>query len=249
MSLELSIVMAAYNEEVSIVGAVEDAVASVAPLVADFEIIVVNDGSRDRTGELLADLARREPRLRIIDQKNAGHGPALIAGLSAAQGVTLLILDSDRQISLEDFAEHWRMYGRHDAVIGIRADRHDGWFRGVTSLMMRCLALALFRGSVPKDPNIPFKILPRQAWVMAAGAIGPDNPIPSALLAIHMRLSGLDIGQRAVVHRPRRGSMSSFRGVRLMQFCLIAFRSMVRFRLCRPIQDLMATRERQVLPR
>ena len=73
----LSVVMPAYNEEAAIADAVRDVQTHVFPVVPDAELIVVDDGSRDRTGALLDDLAAREPRLRVLHQANAGHGPAL----------------------------------------------------------------------------------------------------------------------------------------------------------------------------
>lgn len=227
--VELSIVMPAYNEEVAIAAAVDDILAHVVPVVASAEIVVVNDGSRDRTGEILREIAARQPRLRLIDRANGGHGPALITGLNAARGETLLLLDSDRQIALEGFADAWRACKSGDAFIGIRADRRDGVLRAIISRSMRGL-LGLTFGKVPRDPNIPFKLVSREAWTRAAPAIGDDNPLPSVLLALHLSMSGAKIVQHPVRHLAREGSVSELRGWKLMRFCMLAARTLLAFR-------------------
>lgn len=239
-SAELSIVMPAYNEEVSIQGAIDDVVRSVVPCVASAEIIVVDDGSRDGTSATLAAYAAREPRLNVIRRPNGGHGPALITGLNAATGRSVLILDSDRQIELDDFAAFWRAYGTADAVLGIRALRQDDAVRRAISQGLRRL-LGLLFGPVPRDTNVPFKIIARDAWAKAAPAIGPDNPIPSALLALHLGMSGARIVQLPVVHRPRIGSVSNFRGWKLFRFCLIAGAAVISFRLDPRVRATRAT--------
>jgi dolichol-phosphate mannosyltransferase len=236
---ELSIVMPAYNEEVAIAAAVEDIISHVVPHVRSAEIVVVNDGSKDRTLAILKDIASHEPRLTLIDRPNGGHGPALITGLNAASGESLLLLDSDRQIALENFAAAWSAYRAGDALIGIRADRRDGLVRAIISRSMRAVLGVLF-GKVPRDPNIPFKIVRRADWARAASAIGPDNPLPSVLLALHLVKSGARIVQHPITHRAREGSVSELRGWKLFKFCLLAGRTLLAFRLNPEVRALRA---------
>lgn len=237
--VELSIVMPAYNEEVAIAAAVDDILTHVVPHVASAEIVVVNDGSKDRTLAILQEIAAREPRLTLIDRRNGGHGPAVITGLNAARGEHLLQLDSDRQIVLDDFDAAWAAYRTGDALIGIRADRHDGPLRAIISRSMRLILRLLF-GKAPRDPNIPFKIVKRADWHRAAAAIGPDNPLPSVLLALYLTKSGARIVQHPIVHRAREGSVSELRGWKLFKFCLLAGRTLLAFRLNPDVRALRA---------
>src|SRR5512143_817972 len=96
----LSVVMPAYNEE----GGIADATTEVREWVLDripgSELVVVNDGSRDGTSAILDRLSAADPRIRVIHRPNGGHGPALRAGLDAAWGERLLLIDSDQQIPL-----------------------------------------------------------------------------------------------------------------------------------------------------
>lgn len=238
-SVQLSIVMPAYNEEVAIAAAVEDILRDVVPHVASAEIVVVNDGSKDRTGAILKDLAAREPRLTVIDRVNGGHGPALITGLNAAKGDNLLLLDSDRQIALDDFAAAWAAFKGADALIGIRADRKDGLLRAIISRTMRIVLRVMF-GRVPRDPNIPFKLVKRADWRRAAPAIGDNNPLPSVLLALHLTKSGARIVQHPIHHRAREGSVSELRGWKLVKFCALAGRTLLAFRMKPEVRALRA---------
>src|SRR6266849_3164323 len=99
--VELSVVMPAYNEEGAIEAAVMEVRQHVFGEIQASELVVVNDGSRDRTGEILDHLAMEDGRIKVIHQPNGGHGRALRTGLDAASGKYLFLIDSDRQIPLD----------------------------------------------------------------------------------------------------------------------------------------------------
>src|SRR5215207_6737203 len=103
----LSVVMPAHNEELTIAEAVGDVLNHVVKHVTDVEVIVVDDGSTDRTASILQRLESDAVCLRVITQKNAGHGAALRTGIDAASGDWIMVLDSDCQIGLEGFPKHW----------------------------------------------------------------------------------------------------------------------------------------------
>ena len=85
-TIPLSVVMPAYNEEASIELAVAELQQHVLNTTPGAELVVVNDGSRDRTGKILDQLAYRDSRIRVIHQPNRGHGRALMTGLDGALG-------------------------------------------------------------------------------------------------------------------------------------------------------------------
>src|ERR1700737_3073109 len=100
MPVNLSVVVAAFNERTSIKQAIDDIITYVAPHVPTLEIVVVDDGSTDGTAHILDEIAAKTTLVRVIHRANGGHGPALISGLRAARGENLLLLDADRQINL-----------------------------------------------------------------------------------------------------------------------------------------------------
>lgn len=215
----LSVVMPAYNEEETIARAMADVLEHVMPAVGDAELVVVDDGSKDRTAEIVEDYHARHANIRLIKQLNAGHGAALRSGIDAAAGQWLLLLDSDCQISLRDFGSHWAMRDNYDALLGVRKPRHDPKLRLVISSLMK-IALRLYVGVVPQDANAPYKIVSRRAWNASRSMISPRSLIPSLLLAASvLRNADLRVFQVPVVHYERSHGVSTLNAKRLTRFC------------------------------
>ena len=126
---DLSIVLAAYNEEESLVLLYEKIVEAVDADIPDFEAIFVDDGSKDGTWEVIRDLARRDPRVVGLKlRRNYGQTPAMTAGIDAARGRIVVTMDSDLQ---NDPADIPMMVAKiaegHDMVVGYRINRQDKW--------------------------------------------------------------------------------------------------------------------------
>ncbi len=227
---ELSVVMPAYNEADNIADAVAEVRRDVFGAVPDAEMVIVNDGSRDETGEIVARLAGEDPRIRLVSQANAGHGAALRNGMEEAEGRMLLLLDSDRQIALDRFPAHWALLENGaDAVLGIRATRHDPKHRLVLSRWMHRMLRTVF-GEAPRDTNIPYKLVPRAAWREARAVIPPGCLIPSALLGVWLTRSRWRIEQVEIEHRPREAGETVLKPWRLTKFCWRALGDVRRFR-------------------
>jgi dolichol-phosphate mannosyltransferase len=224
----LSIVMPCYNEAGNIDGAIRDAIEHVLAEVPDTELIVVDDGSRDATAAIVEQWTRREPRVRLLVQANAGHGPALVNGIRASRGAHCLLLDSDRQIGLQYFGQTWRLARDHDAVLGVRQRRADPHHRLLLSAALRSwIALALRVRS--SDPNVPYKLIRRSTLLDALAAM-PERPlIPSILLTIYLGRRRLRIAEQTVPHFARAAGETTLRLRRLASFCVRAFGELMRF--------------------
>jgi glycosyltransferase involved in cell wall biosynthesis len=220
--------MPAYNEEGAIEAAVGEIRAHVLDRVPGSELVVVDDGSRDATGKILDGLAAQEPRLKVIHQPNGGHGRALMTGLDAARGEWLFMLDSDRQIPLEEFGRLWESARAHRGAFGVRAVRHDPLFRRVLSKSIRGF-LRWGTGVRLRDPNVPFKIVPRATWTEARALMPDDTLAPSLFLAVFARIRRLDIEELEVVHRERATGTVTLRRMKLLRFCARAFRQLTPF--------------------
>ncbi len=227
---QLTIVMPAYNEELTIADAIDDVIKGVAAFVDSAEFIVVDDGSKDKTGAIVKELQKTHAIIKLITQKNAGHGPALRRGIDEAEGDWLLLLDSDRQIDLEAFRKHWQERSSFDVFLGVRMPRHDPGFRLVISNLMRT-ALGLATGTRPLDAGAPYKIISRKAWNMARPYIRETSWIPSVLLATYaLGNPSLVVRQEPILHRMRLHGESTLNARRLARFCWFAVGDVLAFR-------------------
>lgn len=226
----LSVIMPVYNEEGAIVLAVEEVRQHVLDLVPGSELIVVDDGSRDGTGALLDQAAARDARLRVIHQPNGGHGSALLTGLVAATGEYVFLIDSDRQIPLDEFATAWQqvLSGR-DAVFGVRRRRYDPAFRLYLSGLIRQSVNVLFRTEIA-DANVPYKLFRRAIWSEARDCVPDGTLAPSLFLAIVAKARGYNIVELDVTHKERDTGEVSLRRFKLLKFCARALSQLLKLR-------------------
>jgi dolichol-phosphate mannosyltransferase len=134
--LRFSLVVPLYNEEENVAALVAELEEVLPPLGGAFEVLLVDDGSKDRTRELALVEAERLPWLRILSlAQNRGQSTAICAGFDQARGAILLMMDGDMQNDPRDFAEILRQIEDEgwDGVSGMRTQRKDKWIRRVSS--------------------------------------------------------------------------------------------------------------------
>jgi glycosyltransferase involved in cell wall biosynthesis len=198
----LSIVLPAYNEEAVIARTVEGVDEVVRRLADDYEIIVVDDGSRDATGQRLAELRGRFPRLRVeTHMRNRGYGSALATGFSAARKELVFLTDGDKQFDVAELAGFLpEMDDRTDLVIGWRRNRADPPLRLFNAWGWKLLVNSLF-GYTARDIDCAFKLFRREVWesfpVYARGATF------SAEFLVKARRLGFRVKELPVRHLPR----------------------------------------------
>ncbi|TMF45314.1 MAG: glycosyltransferase family 2 protein [Chloroflexi bacterium] len=116
--------MPAYNEEQNIEGALEDACEVAASVTPAWEVIVVDDGSKDTTAQRVTRVSQQQDRVRLISfPENRGYGVALRAGFHAARGDLIFYTDSDRQFDLSELRFFLPVMDRTDVAIGFRVYR------------------------------------------------------------------------------------------------------------------------------
>ena len=206
----LSIVLPAYHEEGNIERAVRDAAAAAADLASPYEIVVVDDGSRDRTGEILARLAAEMgARLRIVRHpRNEGYGAALRDGFRATTGDLVFYTDSDNQFDLRELSGILPLMKDVDAVLGYRVDRQDPWMRKAVSGVFNRLSSAAFGMSV-RDLNCSFKLF-RGDLIRALPIESTDFFVDTELVA-RIHRAGWRYVERGVRHYPRTSGRSTVR--------------------------------------
>jgi glycosyltransferase involved in cell wall biosynthesis len=203
-SLSISAVLPAFNEEAIIERTVTHVAGVLDGLTEDFEVIVANDGSRDRTGAILADLQQRQPEmhLRVVThERNCGYGAALASGFDAARKELIFLTDGDKQFDVGELRAFLpEMDPRTDLVIGWRQHRADPPMRKLNALGWKMLVNLLF-GYTARDVDCAFKLFRRRVWqsvtVHARGATF------SAEFLIKARRLGFHVKELPVSHFPR----------------------------------------------
>ncbi len=161
MVKSLSIIIPAYNEEGNIASAIEEILDIVPSFVEDLEVIVVDDGSHDRTPEIVQTFEKSGVVRLRRHKSNMGKGSALATGFAVAQKDWLLMVDADRQIPIRELERFILATDDANMVIGNRISRGDPIWRRLLSkayafLIMMVLHLRL------KDLNCPFKLFKRE---------------------------------------------------------------------------------------
>jgi glycosyltransferase involved in cell wall biosynthesis len=202
---ELSYFFPAHDEEANLQPLVEEALATLPSLAERFEIVVVDDGSRDRTGEIADRLAEIHPDLvRVVHHRvNLGYGAAIRSGLRAARFGFVAFTDGDRQFRVADLGlltERLARPDRPDTVIGFRVRRADPIIRTIYARSYR-LANRIFFGLRATDVDCACKLFRREA--LAGIRVESGGAFLSAELLIKLRARGRTVVEVGVPHYPR----------------------------------------------
>lgn len=127
----LSVVIPAYSEEENIEWVVRDTLAKLPNYFDDFEVIVVDDGSRDRTGEIADRLAKTYDRVHVIHQPNGGYSEATLTGIKAATKKFITCMPADGQFLIDDMRYCFEVLEQSDLVLGYRGGRLDYTLRRI----------------------------------------------------------------------------------------------------------------------
>lgn len=158
----VTLVIPAHNEEPCIAATLADAVAALSTISRDFEIIVVDDGSTDRTARVVESLCEEDRRIRLIRmQEQGGKGAALAAGFHAAASGTLAFIDADGQVPADALNPALQAHASSSlgVIVGARTGRRESAGRRTVSALYRVLTGVLL-GVWVADVGCPLKVLP-----------------------------------------------------------------------------------------
>lgn len=200
-SWDVSLILPAYNEEEGIARAIAEADAALASLARRYEILVVDDGSSDRTADLVAAEAAQRPCVRLVrHETNRGYGAALRTGFEAARYERVAFTDADCQFHLEDLADLLALSEQAPVAVGWRQHRQDPWQRRFFSWGYNRL-IRLLLGTRVRDVDCALKVFRREVLRRLLPA-SRGFFVNTEMLARARRL-GLDVAETPVRHRPR----------------------------------------------
>ena len=204
----LSVVLPAHNEEENIANTVSDCVSYLDSNFPKYEVIVVNDGSRDRTREIVEELSRQNPAVVLVNHEvNKGYGSALRSGFDKASMDYIFFMDSDGQFDITDLDRLVPLIGGKNVVIGYRENRADSFIRLLNAWMYGLYIRFVF-GLAVKDMDCAFKIFPAEAYHKVR-PIKSGGALFSAEFLIKLKRVGYVFKEVPVRHFPRKfGSQS-----------------------------------------
>jgi len=200
---QLSYFFPAHNEEANLRGLVEEALATLPALADTFEILIVNDGSKDATKSIADELAAAHPEVRAIHHVvNQGYGAALRTGFASARYDHLAFTDGDRQFKVADLGRliDRIVAGKADAVVGYRIKRADPLIRTLYAKAYR-LANRIFFGLKVRDVDCACKLFTRHS--LEGVNVESGGAFFSAELLIKLSARGRRIDEVGVPHYPR----------------------------------------------
>ena len=195
--------MPAYNEEGNIAATIIDASRAAKTFTKDYEIIVVNDGSHDKTALIVKEMAKLDPHLKLINHSiNKGYGGAVKTGLAACQKDWIFFTDSDGQFHYDELKKFVEASNSVDLVMGYRKKRMDPFHRVfVAQVLLKIWNFVLF-GLTVRDVDCAYKLFKKK--VRDSISLKTESAITVSEFIIKAKALGFSIKQLPVSHYPRR---------------------------------------------
>ena len=224
-NVSISVFFPCYNEQDNITRVVEQALTVLEKLNADFEVIIVNDGSSDSTGQIADEIAGQKDRVKVVHHRtNLGYGAALQSGFKAATKELVFYTDGDGQFDINEMPPLLRLMEQYDIVSCYRLNRQDNLIRKINGWCWTKLVCLLF-GMKIRDIDCAFKLYKREIFdnikVVSTGAL-----IDAEILARAVR-KGYRVTQQGIHHYPRTAGAQTGANLRVI---LRAFKELLRLR-------------------
>jgi len=200
---ELSVVLPAFNEEANVDAVVRKCAAYLEARLPEYELLVVNDGSRDRTGDILNRLTSEVPRLRPLHHAvNRGYGAALRTGFDAATKRFVFYMDGDGQFDINDLDKLLPLATDDDHIVtGFRIERRDPFIRRLNAKLFGGWLVRIMLNVRVRDLNCAFKLIPKK--VLDAITLESTGALINAEMYGRAVRQGFGIKEVGVHHYPR----------------------------------------------
>jgi len=206
----LSVFFPAYNDALSLPGLIHKTFAVLERHVDDYEVIVVNDGSQDNTGEVLEELRREfAPRMRVVTHpENRGYGGALRTGFASATREFVFYTDGDGQYDVDELPRFLELVSSETGLVqGFKVERHDPAHRIWIGMIYNLCARLMFRIRI-RDIDCDYRLI-RRALLESLNLTCTSGTICVELVR-KLELSGCEVKEIGVHHYPRLYGRSQF---------------------------------------
>lgn len=228
---ELIVVMPVYNEAECIGAVIEDWRAALADLNIDFEILVLNDGSKDQTAQVLAAY-ENDARVAVVNKSNSGHGPTILQGYreAATRAQWVFQIDSDDEMKPRAFPNFWKRRDKYDAIFGVRVAREQDSARRFLSAGSRATVKFLYGRGV-RDVNVPYRLMRARVLKPIVAAIPDETFAPNILISGVLGKRRRRVLNLPVLHENRKTGTGSLANSKVWKVAVRALGQTVRFRM------------------
>lgn len=213
MSYSISFFSPVYNEEDNVGELINEANNILSEITDDYEVIIVNDGSTDKTEKIVDDLAREGKALHIKHSINRGYGEALISGFKKAKKDLIFFTDGDLQFDISEIKKFIDRIEENSVVIGYRKNRQDNFVRKINTWFWKQLVKYMYGLNV-KDIDCAFKLFKKEA--LNDINLGSSGAVVSTELLIKLKNKGYKLIELPVSHYPRKSGKASGANLRVI---------------------------------
>ncbi|MGI6007977.1 MAG: glycosyltransferase family 2 protein [Ruminococcus sp.] len=211
MKDSLWIVIPAYNEEKNIGTVIEEWHKIAESTGKDSRLLLVDDGSRDKTREIAVHMQKSHPRLAVVTKANGGHGAAVLYGYHYAisHGAEFIFqTDSDGQTLPEEFWPLWKDREKAGLLLGSRRRRQDGLGRVLVTKALKVIVFLNF-GVWMEDINTPFRLMKSRELKKILKLVPADYHLANVIISVLYRKSKKTLKYYPITFRPRQGGENS----------------------------------------
>ena len=227
---DVAVVMPVYNEAECICDVLDDWTKELDRIAITYRLIVLNDGSKDNTAEVLLKY-RDNPHIQIINKKNSGHGPTILQGYGMAvqDAQWVFQVDSDNEIKAGQFKKLWTERENYGAVIGVRDGRQQPLSRKIISAVSR-LVVRVFYGPGVTDVNCPFRLMRAEVLKQIMQKIPPDTFAPNVAVSGFLALRKESVLNKTIPHVNRQTGEVSIKKWKLLKAAIKSFAQVIKIR-------------------
>ena len=191
--LDLTVVMPVYNEEQVIGHTLRSWLSMLDELAINYELIALNDGSRDQTSEVLEEFAS-ENKITVVEKSNEGHGPTILRGYWEAtkRSNWVFQVDSDNEMSADAFPKFWELSKEADVILGYRTGRSQTLDRKLISVIAGWTVRVAY-GCKLRDVNCPYRLIRSNLLVPILEFIPNDTFAPNVIISGTLARCGFQI--------------------------------------------------------
>lgn len=222
---KLYIIIPAYNEEANIDRVIKDWYPIVEKLGNESKLVIIDDGSKDRTYSIMQQYAKEHTAFEPITKTNGGHGATVLYGYHyaiSAGADYVFQTDSDGQTLPEEFWPFWEQRNAYDMVIGHRKGRQDGFSRVFVTKTLKFVLRLCFGVSIT-DANTPFRLMKASVLKEQLRLVPENFNLSNVMISVIYARKRLAVRYLPVTFRPRQGGVNSINMKKIIRIGKQAF--------------------------